>query len=255
MNAPRITEAFPGIWTAEVALPGFEVRSVALVGSRRILVFDTLLRPSDMQPFAELAGDREVITVYSHADWDHVWGTAGLPERGGEVVAHAACAERFALEVPRTLAERRAAEPGAWDDVELVAPATLFEAVLELDVDPWTVELHHLPGHTRDSAVAWIPEAGVLLGGDAVEDPWPLADDEALPLGPWIDGLQRWADAPRLRTIIPAHGPVQDRGLLERNLAYLCALRDGTPYPIPEGVDPFYVEHHERDRERYGNPR
>ena len=251
MSTPRVTEIRPGIWAAELATRDFEVRAVALLGSSRILVFDTLLHPSDMHPFADLAEGREVVTVYTHADWDHVWGTAGLPGRGGEVVAHEACAERFAVEVPATLEQRRSEEPGVWDDVELVVPTTLFETSLALGLAPWTVELHHCPGHTRDSVVAWIPEAGVLLCGDAVEDPWPLSE-EGLALDPWIASLERWLCEPALSTVIPSHGPISGRELLERNIDYLTALRDGRDYPVPVGVDPFYVEHYERDRQRYG---
>jgi glyoxylase-like metal-dependent hydrolase (beta-lactamase superfamily II) len=252
MGRPLVAEILPGIWTAEVVQPGFEVRSVALLGRKRMLVFDTLLRPSDMQPFAGLADGREIVTVYSHADWDHIWGTAGLPHLGGEVVGHTTCAERFRTEVPGTLEERRTAEPGAWDDVELVAPTTLFEHRLEIDLDPWTVELHHAPGHTRDSIVAWVPQIGLLLGGDAVEDPWPLSG-EGLPLAPWIESLLRWAAEPDLSLVLPSHGVPAGRKLLNRNISYLRALGDGRPYPVPEGTDPFYLEHHERDRQRYGH--
>jgi glyoxylase-like metal-dependent hydrolase (beta-lactamase superfamily II) len=251
VNGPRLTEVAPGIWSAEVALPGFEVRSVALVGNDRMLVFDTLLHASDMYQFAELAQGREVVTVYSHADWDHIWGTAGLPDRGGEVVAHVTCAERFGSDVPATLAEKRAAEPGTWDDVELIAPTVVFEESLVIDLEPWTVELHHLPGHTRDSIVAWVPAAGILLGGDAVEDPWPLAEGQ-LPIEQWSSGLRRWAGEPCLHTVLASHGAVAGPEILLRNAEYLDALVEGREYPVPEGTDPFYVEHYRLDRERYG---
>jgi glyoxylase-like metal-dependent hydrolase (beta-lactamase superfamily II) len=250
VSAPRVAELLPGVWTAELALPEFAVRSVALLGRERMLVFDTLLRPSDMRPFSDLAGESEVVTVYSHADWDHIWGTAGLPESGGEVVGHTACAERFRTEVPATLEEKHAAEPGVWDDVELVPPTTLFEQRIEIALDPWTLELHHVPGHTRDSIVAWVPEIGVLLGGDSIEDPWPLSE-EGLPLGPWIEALERWLDDSSLEFVIPSHGNISGRDQLARNISYLRALDEGRPYPVPEGVDRFYVEHHERDRRRY----
>lgn len=250
MNRPRLTEVMPGLWTAEVQLPDFAVRSAALLGRERMLVFDTLLRPSDMLAFAELAEGRAVVTVYSHADWDHIWGTAGLPGRGGEVVGHVTCAHRFSADVPGTLAKMQAEEPGAWDDVELIAPTTLVEDSLLLDLGPWTVELHHAPGHTRDSVVAWIPDAGVLLGGDAVEEPWPLAGD-GLALGPWIATLRRWESEPGLRSVIPAHGAIGGPELLRRNAEYLEALRDGRDYPVPEGTAPFYVDHYHHDQLRY----
>jgi glyoxylase-like metal-dependent hydrolase (beta-lactamase superfamily II) len=252
VSGPRVSELLPGVWTSEVVLPEFGVRSVALLGRERMLVFDTLLRPSDMQPFAGLAGGREIVTVYSHADWDHIWGTAGLPHLGREVVGHTACAERFRTEVPGTLGEKRAAEPRVWDDVELVPPTTLFGHRLEIDLDSWTVQLHHLPGHTRDSIVAWVPQLGLLLGGDAVEDPWPLSE-EGLPLSPWIESLERWFDEPSLELVIPSHGTIAGRELLNRNILYLRALGDGRPYPVPEGTGPFYGEQYERDRQRYGH--
>ena len=250
MSAPRVAEILPRVWTAEVVLPEFAVRSVALLGRGRMLVFDTLPRPSDMRPFADLAGDREIVTVYSHADWDHIWGTAGLPDRGGTVVAHAACAERFRTEVPVTLEEKLATEPGVWEDVELVPPSSTFDCAHTIDLDPWTVQLHHLPGHTRDSIVAWVPEIGMLLGGDAVEDPWPLSE-EGLPLRPWIEALERWFDEPSLELVIPSHGTIAGRQLLKGNISYLRALDERRDYPVPDGVDPFYIEHHERDRRRY----
>jgi len=246
----RVAELLPGVWTAEVVLPEFAVRSVALLGRERMLVFDTLLHPPDMQPFAGLADGRQVVTVYSHADWDHIWGTAGLPHRGGEVVGHTACAERFRTEVPGTLEEKRAEEPGTWEDVELVPPTTLFEHRLVIELDPWTVELRHLPGHTRDSIVAWVPGVGMLLGGDSIEDPWPLSE-EGLPLRPWIEALERWLDESSLEIVIPSHGTIAGRELLERNISYLRALDEGRDYPVPDGTDTFYIEHHLRDRRRY----
>lgn len=250
MTQPTITRLESDIWLAEAKLPDFDVRCALILGRSRALVFDTLPHPTDMRLVSRLLAGRELVTVYSHADWDHVWGTAGLPERGGSIIGHASCAGRFAADVPRKLAEMRASDPGTWDDVELIAPTTVFGDALVVEVDPWVVELHHLPGHTSDSIVAWIPQAGVLLGGDAIESPWPLADSP-IPLEPWIADLERWAGEPLLKHAVPAHGPLGGRDLPERNAVYLRTLVDGSEYPVPEGVDAFYLEHRERDRARH----
>ena len=53
----------------------------------------------------DLAG-RRLVVVYSHADWDHVWGTAGLTYRDATIVGHARCLERFDADVPVTLEPR-----------------------------------------------------------------------------------------------------------------------------------------------------
>lgn len=59
-------------WTIAVAVvqPG---------GRRRALVWDTLSHPRDMAGWLPLISPLELVIVYSHADWDHIWGTAGPP--------------------------------------------------------------------------------------------------------------------------------------------------------------------------------
>lgn len=241
MDRPEITQIAEGVRVARVAYPDFDVRATLLLGSSRALVFDTLFRPSQMESFADLIGDRELITVYSHADWDHVWGTAGLPDSGGEVVGHVECARRFEAEVPRTLAAKIADTPGEFDEVALIAPSVVFEDRMRIDVEPWTVDLVSLPGHTPDSVVAWVPELGLLLGGDAIEDPWPFPG-KGLPIEPWIASLEQWAEEPRLKTVVPSHGPISDRSLIDRNIEYLRSVLDGTEYRAPEGTGTYYLE-------------
>ena len=135
--------------------------------------------------------DRQLVVVYSHADWDHVWGTGGLPA-GIPIIAHASCRQRFDDDVPLYLAEYQRKTPGRWDEVTLVPPTITFADSLAIDLGGVTVELSHLPGHTEDCLVAFVPEWGVLLAGDTVETPFPLLD-ETLPVQPWIDRLAGWA--------------------------------------------------------------
>ncbi|MBU0970466.1 MAG: hypothetical protein KKC20_07455 [Proteobacteria bacterium] len=33
--------------------------------------------------------------VHTHADWDHIRGTGGLPREGARIIGHRACLERF----------------------------------------------------------------------------------------------------------------------------------------------------------------
>jgi glyoxylase-like metal-dependent hydrolase (beta-lactamase superfamily II) len=239
------TRAFDsGIWFTDVALGEYDVRGALLVGEDRALVWDTLSRPHDMRGYASLVGDRELIIAYSHADWDHVWGTAGLPYQRAVVLGHRSCRARFGGDVPATLREKQAAEPHAWDDVQLVAPTEVFDGETSVGLGAMTVTIHHLPGHTPDSAVAFVPERGLLLAGDAAETPFPVVP-EASPLASWIAGLERWEEDPRVRTVVPAHGAVGGREILRRNIAYLRGLRDGTPEAVNEPLSVFYRRTHE----------
>jgi glyoxylase-like metal-dependent hydrolase (beta-lactamase superfamily II) len=191
-----------------------------------------------------LAGDKPIDVVYSHADWDHCWGTAAL--HPDSIIAHDACAARFQSgEVAKSLGEKKAQEPNLWDAVELIPPTLTFNPSLTLDCGGVQVELHHLPGHTEDCLVAWIPQWGVLLAGDTIETPLPYLNPESVALLPaWISALEKWNATPRMNVVIPAHGEVGDRSLIERNLTYLRALQAGQPPAVPAEMTAFYTETH-----------
>jgi glyoxylase-like metal-dependent hydrolase (beta-lactamase superfamily II) len=241
MSTPQLLES--GIWFTDVALAEYSVRGVLLVDAERALVWDTLSHPRDMAGSAPVIGNRDLAIAYSHADWDHVWGTAGLPHQKAVILGHRSCLARFATDVPETLRERQAAEPLVWDDVQLVAPNRVFAGETSLDLGALTLTFHHLPGHTPDSIVAHVPERGVLLAGDAAETPFPVVP-EGCALPEWIAGLERWARDPDVRTVVPAHGAIAGREILEQNIRYLEGLRDGRPVDASGPLTPFYRKTH-----------
>ena len=122
------------IWLTRVRLDDYDVRGALVVGAERAVVWDTLSRPRDMRPYLPFIGDRELLVVYSHADWDHIWGTAGLACAGVRIVGHDICRERFDSDVPAVLAEKQRAQPGAWADVELIPPSETFGRELSIDL-------------------------------------------------------------------------------------------------------------------------
>jgi glyoxylase-like metal-dependent hydrolase (beta-lactamase superfamily II) len=210
-------EFAPGVWVTTVALGEYDVRGALVVGERRALVWDTLSHPRDMAVWRPLVGSRELVIAYSHADWDHVWGTAGLPHDTAVVVSQDACAARFEADVPLTLAARRREHPGTWDEVRLVPPGETFLHDLTLDLGGLTVTLHHLPGHTVDCIVGLVHERGILLAGDTVETPCP---------------------------VVPAHGRVGGPEVIVETLGYLEALARGCPIEPRGELTPFYAATH-----------
>jgi len=233
----------PGIWVRQVALEDYAVRGALLLGDERAVVWDTLSRPGDMRPFLPLLADRHLVVVYSHADWDHVWGTAGLPYGQAPIIAHERARARFTSDVPAALAEKQAAEPGVWDDVVLVPPTEGIERRGVIELGGLSLELHALPGHTLDCIVGFVPERGLLLAGDTVETPFPVVPADSLLAG-WISELERWASDDRVRTVVPAHGRIGGREVLVDTVAYLGAILRGQPIE-PQGVlTPFYRQTH-----------
>jgi glyoxylase-like metal-dependent hydrolase (beta-lactamase superfamily II) len=230
------------IWLLQVPLEDYDVRGAFVLGDRCAAVWDTLSRPRDMRAFVPLIGARDLVIVYSHADWDHIWGTAGLPYRRARIIAHDRARDRFGTDVPVVLAEKRAAEPGMWDDVAIVPPGESFEREMAIDLGGLTLELRHLPGHTPDCIVGFIAERGLLLAGDTVETPCPAVPADS-PLDEWIAQLARWASDERVRSVVPAHGEISGREILHANIAYLEALLSGHPIE-PEGpLTPFLPRH------------
>ena len=156
-----------------------------------------------------------------------------------------ACAA-FSDDVPRTLQRMQAAEFGQWDSVRLVPPNITFSSRLALDLGGLTLELHHLPGHTADCIVGWIPEWGVLLGGDAIETPLPVVNN-AHHLAAWLDALASWQAVDSLEYCVPSHGSAVGRESLDQTVAYLRALAGSRQFKLPRKLDDFYRETHQKN--------
>ncbi|MGH7495844.1 MAG: MBL fold metallo-hydrolase [bacterium] len=233
----------PNLWLTELQLAQFEVRGAVLIGTERAVVWDTLSHQRDMAAVAQLVAGHWHAVVYSHADWDHCWGTAGLSERQ-IVIGHSHCRLRFETDVPQTLRAKQSDEPGAWNEIELIPPAQMVQEFLSLDLGGVTLELHHLPGHTLDCLVAFIPEWGLLLAGDTVETPLPVVNTDS-PMQEWLAELQRWVDDPRVQTVVPSHGAVGGREIIQHNIDYLQSLLYGAPTALLQELSPFYYETHE----------
>jgi glyoxylase-like metal-dependent hydrolase (beta-lactamase superfamily II) len=258
-----LKEFRPGLLLTEARLDDFDVRGAVIIGDNYTLVWDSLSHPRDMQPVLPLLENKYGVLVYTHADWDHIWGTAGLHDHGKTIIAHWLSMPRFEEEAPGELREKQIAQPGTWDDVVLVPPTLTIEDEFELTLGNISVYLHHLPGHTLDCIVGFIPEWGILLAGDTVETPLPVinvADGAAgatprgadSPIEKWIAGLLKWENDARVQHVIPAHGKIGGRELLRQNIDYLQKLLAGIPPNIPEELDDFYREIHEKNL-RYTN--
>lgn len=243
---PRLQEIRPNLRIIELKAPPIEARAILVKGAKRAVVWDTLTKPGDMAPFVDAIGGMPYYVVYSHGDWDHIWGAAGLGAGCLGVIGHEECLRRFGDDAPRTLQRMQMMEMGQWDSVRLVPPNMTFTSRLALDLGDLRLELHHIPGHTADSIVGWIPEWGVLLGGDAIETPLPVVNNAHL-LDGWLAALEAWRNLDNLERAIPAHGSLDGRESLELTAAYLRALAGDRQFKLPRQLDDFYRETHQKN--------
>ncbi len=230
------------IWITEIELSVCDVRSVLICDEKHAVIWDTLSHPDDMGHFLPEIGDRELTIIYSHADWDHIWGTGAFPHRKTEIIGHSFCQKRFTNDVPVKLDEKKSEDSTQWEDVKLIPPNKTFQQELIVNLNDTTLILQQLQGHTEDSIVAFLPDKGILLMGDTVETPLPSVPPEC-PIDLWIEELQRWESDSRVKSVIPSHGIIGGREIIQQNIIYLQNLKDGHEFTLPQMTD-FYSETH-----------
>jgi len=188
--------------------------------------------------------------VYSHADWDHCLGTAAfggfLKTRNAVVIAQKNAMNRTGSLTRCDLQKLKSNKPSLVKNASVISPEVAFDARISIDLDWKHVDLDtretlahrasgqknscfvsgeivlvHVPGHTSDSVVCYVPSRDLLIAGDVVEDPFPsIGAPEHMHV--WINFLETWAN--KVKTVIPSHGKPQGPELLWQNARYLRRL-------------------------------
>jgi glyoxylase-like metal-dependent hydrolase (beta-lactamase superfamily II) len=200
---------------------GMTVDAYAGICDRYVVVFDTLVSPTDMQPVmdwvgAALQSGRQLLVVNSHADWDHCWGNSYFT---APIIASDLCQERMRSEEARRELADFQDRYALFDDVALTPPTLTFSDSLTISGGDLTIELFSAPGHSDDHIAAWIPELRLLLAFDAVEFPIPLIDS-AESVGEMFTTLEQFLEL-QPQHVLSSHGTGSDPGLISKNLVYL----------------------------------
>ena len=175
--------------------------SFAVVEGRDAIVYDahmSLIHARKIRSFLEEQGARDMRLVVSHWHTDHVAGNAVFSDC--EIIAN-----RFTEEA--LIANRDELENNDPPIKPLVMPNSIFDGERELRVGDTVVELRHLDIHSYDETVALLPQLGVLLAGDTLEDTVTYVSEP--------DRLeQHLVDLARMESwdferILPNHGTVE----------------------------------------------
>jgi glyoxylase-like metal-dependent hydrolase (beta-lactamase superfamily II) len=162
----------------------------AVVGDRRTVMLDAGSSQAHAREFLDAlsadAAARPSVVVYTHSDWDHVFGGAEL---GVPVIAHVLTAEELrriaeldwsdeALDARVAAGQASSAHAAAVKE-ELPSPRTVeiapadivFEEGLDIDLGGATLRVRHVGGnHSADSSVMYIEPDRVLFLGDCMYD-------------------------------------------------------------------------------------
>jgi glyoxylase-like metal-dependent hydrolase (beta-lactamase superfamily II) len=232
--AGRDGSSFAGApnWVDEGAL-SLGIASYALIAGDEAIVYDTGISVGwgrFVRAELERRGARRLTVVLSHWHLDHVAGTEAFA--GFEVLAN----ELTAAHLER---KRAAIEAGELEGPPAIAPLVLpsrtfgrsEQIVLGGGTDALTVEALALNIHSDDATVLWLPELGLLLCGDTMEDAVTFVD-EPQHFESHLRDLERLRDlAPR--SILPNHGDPEviaaggySPRLIDATESYIRYLRD-----------------------------
>ena len=220
------------VWLHSVVTCGFSVTCGVVMARDRIFVFDTLDSPQAMAPVAGLleglAAGRRIVVINSHHHWDHVYGNAAFA--GHDFVAHRLCRR---LIVTQSRSGSASVPPPPPEGVPL--PSVGFGDRLRYDDESAVVNLIHTPGHTEDSIILYITQQQVLLGGDTVE--WPFPSFAQRDGGEVYLKTLRALNQLAVRQVVPAHGPVMGKEIIDANQRYLEDLYEAVRARKRSGVN------------------
>jgi glyoxylase-like metal-dependent hydrolase (beta-lactamase superfamily II) len=220
-----VRELRPGLWHWQAPHPGWRpgepwdqnVSSYAIVDGERLLLFDPLGVPSELEA---LAAERETAIVLT-APW-HERDSQRLVERlGARVFTPPPDTAQYLMETYGLTAEQ--AGDGSPDIVWLLKEG-LGEAHLYAAGDRLPFGADVLAGHKPNDTVLWIESQGAVISGDTLVDFGQGLEINERWLPP---GVTRDEIAERLRPllalpvehVLPTHGGPTGRAALERALS------------------------------------
>jgi glyoxylase-like metal-dependent hydrolase (beta-lactamase superfamily II) len=179
---------------------------------------------------------RYVLDTHHHGD--HAYGNAVFGQAGASIVAQRNCARLLRVDGPEDF--RKAGEgPTGRKDVagsRLKVPSVVFDDKLVLDDGTQRVEFLFLGhAHTAGDAFAYLPRQKLLCSGDAcVNGAYNFMghSDSAS----WIRVLER-AQQLDVNLVLPGHGPLAGKDLLERQKHYFVELRRQVQQGVDAGKD------------------
>ncbi len=213
------------IWVARYEW--FDVNVTAVGSERGLLVVDT---HGSSAAATEVIGDLRrlsrgevVAIVNTHAHFDHSFGNHAFREAFGDVPIHAH--ESVPADTVSAGTRIKAAAAADHDDphrddllaTEVVPADHTFSSAVALDLGDRFVELVHPGrGHTAGDVVVHIPDAGVLLAGDLVEESGPpVFGEDCWPLE-WSATLDLLVSMTTPSAIVvPGHGSLVDRSFVD----------------------------------------
>jgi glyoxylase-like metal-dependent hydrolase (beta-lactamase superfamily II) len=227
-------EVATGVYVARH--PVLDVNATLIVGEDRALLVDTLSGPVQGRELTEAVRrvtPAPLAAVNTHHHFDHCFGNTSLIEAGcGPIWGHRETVSQLRDHGPRW---QRAwyeqwlpTQPELAEELGgavIAAPTRVVHDAATLDVGGRRVELRHLGrGHTEGDLVVLVPDAGVVLAGDLIEESGPPGFEDSFPLE-WPETVSALLNliSPDA-VVVPGHGAPVDRAFVQAQHGQLSDL-------------------------------
>lgn len=208
-----------------------------------LILVDTPTMTEDVSQWKSFIEDQSTIGVKyiiaTHHHFDHITGINSLGKR---VIMQEKAFEEM-LEEGATLREVMATElPGITEKNSNfiltephIHPEITFNDKLTINLGNLTLELYHIPGHTKGSLCVYVPEEKALIAGDTLTSGMPPFMGHGN-ITQWISTLT-WMKDLDVDTIVPGHGEICSKDEINRLLEFLTSLRNLISDHIKKGSD------------------
>ncbi len=232
--APQVL-AVTGLYHA--AGEPFTVNAGMVLTSTTIVWIDAGMTRASAAFLAKTAHSRKTVQdkallVLTHHHSDHVFGMRIMKEHGATVLAHREARpflEGDTGNYRAFIADQYGMPPQEADqllgDVQLSVPDVLIEEDTTLGSGDDEIQILVTPGHVSSELVVFHPPSGTLFAGDAAYADGPPATRFGGPAEwrEWIGHLRRLQRL-AIRHVVPGHGPISPKTVLEDNARQLEAL-------------------------------
>jgi glyoxylase-like metal-dependent hydrolase (beta-lactamase superfamily II) len=204
-----------------------------IVGRDSVLVIDTGMGPKNaetvLSEVKKLSNKRIAYLTVTHFHPEHGMGAQSFP--AGTTIIYPTAQKAELTEKGKSIITMfNGFSPAIADllkPVRITMPSITFESEAEVNLGDFPVRLLHWgPAHTRGDEFVFLPEQGVLFGGDVVVNRFfPIMPDSDASGTNWIGMLQRMEEL-NPKIVVPGHGEVGDASLIARMREYLVFVRD-----------------------------
>jgi glyoxylase-like metal-dependent hydrolase (beta-lactamase superfamily II) len=226
----KLTELAPGVFAATDVDGKAGANAGFVIGDDGVLVIDSFYKPEAAQALLAEIRKRTALPlrflVNTHYHIDHVSGNQIFAAAGAQVIGQQRMHDWVQSENMKFLGSK-ATDADRERVQKLLPPQLGYDQTLHVWLGRRSVLLRSWPGHTGSDTVVYVPDAGVMFGGDLF---WCRSIPNLIDatVAQWTQSIERMAEEQgvRYKIIVPGHGEVASEVELQEFKKYLLDLRE-----------------------------